>query len=137
MGTFRPKIDKEKIEKYKPPTTPTSKESEEALPSFTVFTNERSDDVQSTEDKMIKKSQTMKKEKEKRKEAIVSNAHHRKTSSFKITPKKKKNKEVATTNPKPKIIIKPKIKQKTKALPSNPTKPLPQQQNLQKTISPI
>merc|ERR1712228_1082377 len=78
---------------------------------------------------------------EKRKEAIVSNPHHRKTSSFKIRPKKRKSSYEAT-NSKPKIVIKPKekIKSKKKALPSNPIKPLPKNENestVKKQMSPI
>merc|ERR1712228_447831 len=135
MGpSFRPKIDKQQIKKYKPPSTQTtSKESEESMPTFTVFTNEKSEEY-------VNKNSN-KKEKEKRKEAIVSNPHHRKTSSFKIRPKQKKNKELAT-NSKPKIVIKPKekIKSKKKALPSNPIKPLPKNENestVKKQMSPI
>merc|ERR1712228_1066716 len=109
--SFRPKIDKQQIKKYKPPSTQTtSKESEESMPTFTVFTNEKSEEYvnknsnkkeEKIENKMAIKSNIVKKEKEKRKEAIVSNPHHRKTSSFKIRPKQKKNKELAT-NSKPK-----------------------------------
>merc|ERR1712228_1006043 len=97
--SFRPKIDKQQIKKYKPPSTQTtSKESEESMPTFTVFTNEKSEEYvnknsnkkeEKIENKMAIKSNIVKKEKEKRKEAIVSNPHHRKTSSFKIRPKQK------------------------------------------------
>ena len=149
--SFRPKIDKQQIKKYKPPSTQTTtKESEESMPTFTVFTNEKKEEnvnknskkkEEKIKNKMAIKSNNVKKEKEKRKEAIVSNPHHRKTSSFKIRPKQKKNKELAT-NSKPKIVIKPKekIKSKTKALPSNPIKPLAKNENesiVKKQMSPI
>merc|ERR1712129_130466 len=66
------------------------------------------------DNKMVIKSKNVKAEKEKRKAAAMdnSNAHHRKTSSFKITPKKKKKTTDLPSNEKPtskpKIAIKPK-----------------------------
>merc|ERR1712228_1030903 len=103
--SFRPKIDKEQIKKYKPPSTQTtSKESEESMPTFTVFTNEKSEEY-------VNKNSNKKEEKIENKMAIKSN-----------------------------IVKKEKIKSKKKALPSNPIKPLPKNENestVKKQMSPI
>merc|ERR1712176_729473 len=72
--SVRPKIDKETIKKHKPPSSPTAtpKKEEDALPTYTVFTNETVEQKkEATKDAMAMKSENVKKEKEKRKAAMT------------------------------------------------------------------